>query len=408
MKKEKNAMIKTIKTDSDHAAALERIEQLMDLDPDPNTSAAEELEVLTVLVQNYEAKIVQEVHPDPVDAILFRMEQQNLTQRDLIPFIGSRSKVSEVLSKKRPLTLPMIRALHHGLGIPAKSLLQEQDPIDPESYHIEWERFPTKEMVSRGWLKPYLKHSTDITAALGKFFDELKPVPIIEVLYKKSNHLRSARSMDPYALTAWTARVISLSMKNPPRGKYQKGKIDPDFMRALARLSVFDDGPLLACDYLSQQGLPVIIERHLPNTYLDGSAILTNGERPVIALTLRYDRIDNFWFTLMHELAHVHLHIGKGVGQFYDDLDVDDQADLLENEADVLAGEVLMPQAEWKNSPASKLKSPDAAQHLAKKLGIHPAIVAGRIRHESKEYRLLNNLVGHKKIRVQFERSKPS
>jgi HTH-type transcriptional regulator/antitoxin HigA len=68
----------------------------------------------------------------------------------------------------------------------------------------------------------------------------------------------------------------------------------------------------------------------------------------------------------------------------------------------------LMPQAEWKNSPASKLKSPDAAQHLAKKLGIHPAIVAGRIRHESKEYRLLNNLVGHKKIRVQFERSKPS
>jgi HTH-type transcriptional regulator/antitoxin HigA len=395
-------MLKTIKTDSDFATALQEIERLMDADPDPGTSEVDQLEILTVLVQDYENKKVQNFQSDPVEAIIFRMEQQNLTQRDLIPFIGSRSKVSEVLSRKRPLTLSMMRALHNGLGIPAKSLLQEQDPIALEEYKINWDNFPTKEMLSRGWLEPYLKSAKDNTEALKRFFEDLKPIPIIDVMYKQTNHIRSARSMDQYALAAWTARVINVAQKRKPKGKYNKGKIDADFMRGLVRLSVFDNGPLLACQYLDEQGVAVVVERHLPNTYLDGSAILMNFETPIIALTLRYDRIDNFWFTLMHELAHVCLHMDKGVGQFYDDLDIENQGDLREDEADALASNTLIPEVEWRNSPASKLKSPDAVHHLANKLGIHPAIVAGRIRHKFKEYRLLNNLVGHKKIGILF------
>jgi len=79
----------------------------------------DELDVLTDLVELYEAKHVQMGYPSPVAAIEFRMEQAGLTQRDLIPFIGSRAKVSEVLSGKRRLTLPMARALHEHLGIPA-------------------------------------------------------------------------------------------------------------------------------------------------------------------------------------------------------------------------------------------------------------------------------------------------
>lgn len=395
-------MIKVIKTDEDLAVALKEIEHLMDIDPDPGTNEAERLEILAILVQDYERKRVKNLQVDPVDAILFRMEQQNLTQRDLTPFIGSRSKVSEILSRKRRLTLSMIRALHNGLGIPAESLLQEQDPVALDEYKIEWDRFPVKELVSRGWLSPYVKSSTDNVEALKRFFNDLKPIPIIDVMYRQSNHIRSARTMDRYALAAWTARIISLALKRKPKGKYKKGKIDADFMRGLVRLSVFDNGPLLACQYLDEQGVAVTIEPLLPNTYLDGSAILMNLEYPVIGLTLRHDRIDNFWFTLMHELAHVCLHFDKGVGQFYDDLDVEDQGDLRENEADVLASEALIPQVEWRKSPASKLKSPDAVQQLANKLAIHPAIVAGRIRHEFKDYRVLNQLVGHRKIRSLF------
>ena len=395
-------MLKVIKTDSDYNNALREIESLMDSNPAPETNEAEQLEILTLLVQDYESKNFQLPQTDPVDAIIFRMEQQNLTQRDLIPFIGSRSKVSEILSRKRPLTLSMIRALHNGLGIPAKSLLQEQDPIVLQDYKIVWDEFPIKEMISRGWLKPYLKSTKDSLEALKMFFDDLKPIPISDVMYRKSSHVRSARAMNQYALSAWTARVINVARSRKPKGKYDKGKIDAEFMRGLARLSVFDNGPLLASQYLDEQGISVIIEKHLANTYLDGAAILTNLEYPIIALTLRHDRIDNFWFTLMHELAHVCLHLDKGVNQFYDDLDIGNQGDLREDEADALAGNTLIPEVEWRNSPASKLKSPDAVNHLANKLGIHPAIVAGRMRYKHKDYRLLNKLVGHNKIRNLF------
>jgi HTH-type transcriptional regulator/antitoxin HigA len=395
-------MIKLIKTDEDLATALEEIDRLIDVDPDPGTPEAEQLEILTILVEDFERKKVKNLQVDPVDAIVFRMEQQNLTQRDLIPFIGSRSKVSEVLSRKRPLTLSMIRALHNGLGIPAESLVREQDPLVLEEYKIEWEKFPVKAMASKGWLDRYVRSATDDIDALKRFFSDLKPIPISDVMYRQTHHIRSARTMDRYALAAWTARIISRAREKKPKGKHKKGKIDADFMRGLVRLSVFDNGPLLACQYLDEQGVAVIIEPHLPNTYLDGSAVLMNLEYPVIGLTLRHDRIDNFWFTLMHELAHVCLHLDKGVGQFYDDLDIEDQGDLRENEADVLASEALIPQVEWRKSPASKLKSPDAAQDLANKLAIHPAIVAGRIRHEFKDFRVLNQLVGHKRIRSLF------
>jgi HTH-type transcriptional regulator/antitoxin HigA len=395
-------MINVIRTPKELKEALEEVERLVDADPAPGTPEGDRLELLSILVEDYERKKLSYLQADPVEAIVFRMEQQNLTQRDLVPFIGSRSKVSEVLARKRPLTLAMIKALHNGLGIPAESLLTEQDPNALDEYKIEWERFPVKELRSRGWLDPYLKSTKNNLEALKKFFDDLKPVPMIDVMYRQSNHIRSARKMDRYALAAWTARVISVAQKRKPKGKHKEGRIDEDFMRGLVRLSVFENGPVLACQYLDEQGVAVVIEPHLAGTHLDGSAILTSLDFPVIGLTLRHDRIDNFWFTLMHELAHVHLHFDKGVSQFYDDLDVGDQDDMREQQADATASEALIPQVEWRKSPASKIKSPDAVQHLANKLAIHPAIVAGRIRHESKNFKILTQLVGHKKIRNLF------
>ena len=122
--------IRVLRTEPEYQAALAAIEALMDLDAAPGTSAAERLELLTLLVEDYEKREVPSSLPDPVEAIRFRMEQQGLKQTDLVPFIGSRSKVSEVLSRKRSLTLSMMRALHSGLGIPAQVLLQ--DRTEPE------------------------------------------------------------------------------------------------------------------------------------------------------------------------------------------------------------------------------------------------------------------------------------
>jgi HTH-type transcriptional regulator / antitoxin HigA len=117
-------VIKPIRTEADYETALEKILSLMDAKA--GTPEADELEVLATLVECYETEHYPINLPDPIAAIIFRMEQSEMSHRDLIPYIGSLSKVSEVLSGKLPLTLQMMRSLHHNLGITAEILLQEQ------------------------------------------------------------------------------------------------------------------------------------------------------------------------------------------------------------------------------------------------------------------------------------------
>lgn len=114
---------KVIKTEAEYEAALARVAELMDAQP--GSSDEQALELFALLVEQYEQAHYPIAPPDPVEAILFRMEQEGLTRKDLAPYIGSPSKVSEVLNRKRPLSLSMIRALHKGLGIPADVLVQE-------------------------------------------------------------------------------------------------------------------------------------------------------------------------------------------------------------------------------------------------------------------------------------------
>lgn len=120
--------IRPIHNEKEHRAALERLESLMDAEP--GTEEGDELKVLAALIEVYEEKHYPVEPPDPIEAIRFRMDQQGLTRRDLEPYIRSSGRVSEVLNRKRPLTLPMIRRLHEGLGIPLESLIQ---PVDRTS-----------------------------------------------------------------------------------------------------------------------------------------------------------------------------------------------------------------------------------------------------------------------------------
>lgn len=113
--------IRPIKTKRDYEKALRRIEDLMSAQP--GTDEGDELDVLATLVEVYEQKRFPVRAADPVEAILFRMEQQGLERKDLEAFIGSRHRVSEVLNRKRTLSLDMIRKLHSGLGIPLEVLV---------------------------------------------------------------------------------------------------------------------------------------------------------------------------------------------------------------------------------------------------------------------------------------------
>jgi len=118
-------VVRIIHNDKEHADALAALDRLMDIDPESGTPEADELQLLALVIEDYEKARWPIGLPDPVDAILFCMEQQGLTRRDLEPYIGSRARVSEVLSGKRALSMRMIRALHAGLDIPLEVLVQE-------------------------------------------------------------------------------------------------------------------------------------------------------------------------------------------------------------------------------------------------------------------------------------------
>lgn len=117
--------VRLIKTEEENEAVLARIEELMEMEP--TSAVVDELELLSTLVELFEDKAYPLPALNPMDAIRFRMEQQRLKQKDLVPYIGSKSKVSEILSGKRSLSLSMIRRLHEGLGMPLEILLGQEE-----------------------------------------------------------------------------------------------------------------------------------------------------------------------------------------------------------------------------------------------------------------------------------------
>lgn len=114
--------VRPIKSEADYRAALAEIEQLFD--SSPGTREGDRLEVLTTLVEAYEKRHYSVPAPDPIEAIKYHMESRGLSRGDLEPYIGSRARIAEILNRKRPLSLEMIRRLHNGLGIPAETLIQ--------------------------------------------------------------------------------------------------------------------------------------------------------------------------------------------------------------------------------------------------------------------------------------------
>lgn len=398
--------IHPIRSEADYEATLERIGALMGASA--GSPAFDELEVLTTLVEVYEDKHFPIDFPTPIQAIEFRMEQAGLTQADLAKYIGSRSKVSEVLSGKRNLTLNMIRALNRHLGIPTQVLVGDGTVHKTDDPEIQWERFPIAEMTKRGWFSKFgetLDSAENLIGALIDCAGGRHAVP--QAFYRKNNAARRNASMDPYALQAWCLHVLASARENPPTAKYDEKTIDESFLRFLATLSRLPNGPQRAVEALQQQGVAVIYARHLPKTHLDGAAMRTKEGIPVIGLTLRYDRLDNFWFCLLHEVAHIWKHVSKENSFYVDDLSLTksdhDEDWSIEDEADQLAQNSLIPCEAWRSSGFPKMASPSRIMAFAQSINVHPAIVAGRVRKETGNYRLLSQFVGTNEVRKYFE-----
>lgn len=389
-----------IKNEEQYDRALAYVEGLMDAEP--GTPQEAELELWGTLIELYEDRVHPIALPDTVAAIKFRMEQAGLRQRDLVPYIGSQSKVSEVLSGKRSLSLPMMRRLRDGLGIPAEVLLGSPGSDLPEpATGIEWGRFPVVEMRKRRWIvfrgspQATRENAEALMRDFASPFGDDVALPMCA-----RQHVRDGKQMDAYALCAWKIRVMRLAQEQK-LPEYTPGTVTQDFIRAVARLSYFEGGVALACEYLAKSGIHLVTERHLPKTYLDGAALMMPDDRPLVALTLRFDRLDNFWFTLAHELAHVALHLEGEEEVFFDDLEAGGSSPM-ERDADRLAAEALIPSSAWKSARLGVRSTAAQIRAFANELRVGPAIPAGRIRHEARNHKIFWQLVGRRQVRSVF------
>lgn len=393
--------IRVIKTQRDYDDAVARLSDLMDEEVKAGSNKEGDLELLALVIESYERSKIDPVSPDPIEAILFRMDQMGLGKKDLIPYFGSLPKVSEVLARKRPLSLAMIRKIHKGLGIPAEVLLGDaEDDIDlGQDPQYDYSKFPWQEMLERG----YLQGVVDTVRQAKERGEELMRDFMRDVfsgahrpaLLRAPLHQSGSRVMDDHALLVWRVAVLKKArkQKHTLKTQYKPGSITTEWLRDLAKLSRFEHGPRLAIEYLADIGIILVIEEHFKKTYLDGAAMLDDGT-PVVALTLRHDRIDNFWFALLHELVHVQKHLNLEHLFIADNLDDKTRSSKEEDEADAGAQEALIPASEW--AAANVGSNPTAANaiDLADKLRIHPAIVAGRVRHETENWRLLKGMAG--------------
>lgn len=379
--------LRVIRDELQYAALLEQAKELALADPMPGSQEAERLAVISVLLEKFEETRFRFEAPDPIEAIVYRLAELGMKQKDFAKIVGSTSRASEVLARKRGLTIEMIRAIHDQLRIPAEILIGHPKQDESGNPEIDWKKFPIKEMQKRGWFDVDLAEGKTGEQLVRSFFSRT-PAQNAPVLLRKTLSGVS-KDENKYAIYAWIARVLIRARDyKKPEVRYVSGSITDEFLKQLAKLSRSIDGPKIAVEFLAMKGVILIIEPHLPKTKLDGAAMLDQDGTPIIGLTLRYNRVDYFWFTLMHELIHVQRHLTRQSSAFVDEEEFDCE-DEREAEANFLAADAFIPRHVWQASEALKTRRSEAVIKLADSLMIHPSIVAGRIQRETNNYRIL-------------------
>lgn len=377
--------IKPIRSEADHAAALKLAGSLMTRN---DQNSIDQLEILHMLIERWEAPRLSPIMVTPAEAIRFRMEQGGLKPRDLAPYLGTKSRVSEILSGQRQPTVDQIRALNQHLGIPIASLI---GPIrhEPPRRVSTVSQSAIDKLRSMGFIKPketwdaFLARTTKLSPAMA--------------MLRKTRTDRTNAKTDLAALEGWCGAVLLEAEKVELPVRRKKDLTAKD-ARQLAALSVHADWAARLRPAMTDLGVVLVFVEHLPGTFLDGAALCRRDGAPVIALTLRHDRLDNFWFTLLHEFAHVCCHLGPEASIILDDLEVS-SSDQIEAEADAFAKNALIPDVLWSSKTSPDLSSQDVLD-IAAEASVHPSIVAGRWRWENNDYRRFSRMLGRGEART--------
>ncbi len=270
-----------------------------------------------------------------------------------------------------------------------------------KSVEIDWHRFPVAEMYRRGWFEDFTGSLKDVKEQ-ASFLAEAYVTSVIQkpATSRLRRSMRLGSGIDLYSLRAWECRILHLANEATAVSTYDRAYLNENWLRELVQESRHENGPIRAYERLAEVGITLIIEPHLRKTYLDGAAFIYGG-KPIIGMTLRYDRLDNFWFVLFHELIHIKKHLRvEGLVSIFDDFDA--EADEFEREADKLALEALIAEDEWEMTLSRYVQNDESIASDAEKLKIHRAIIAGRIRYESNNYIIFGNLIGQGQVRKHF------
>ena len=390
-----------IKSEQQHREALAEVERLAADDPAMGSAEGDRLELFAKLVEDYEKQKFSFARPDPLSAIRFRMEERGLRQKDLAPILGGKNRVSEVLSGKRALTLGMVRSLSESLHIPAELLVREPAaPYGSDDSDDDEENIYMPALVKAGFFL-----NEDISQLTARDVVQRYLKPQRGPLYLKRTITYGATpDTDKTNLRLWVGRVRELALTSrKQRGSWRDGTLSEDFLAYIARLSWSERGPRLAQEFLGEKGIALVLLPVLPHTKLDGAAMLDSEGAPVVGMTLRQDRLDNFWFTLTHELVHAWKHLPEKEWVITDE-GIEDgvEDDAKEAEANRIARDAFIPRAAWKRSEAYLKPSVESIRAFAHKLQIHPAVIAGRLRKERTGYGNFSGLVGQKQVRKHF------
>lgn len=395
--------IKPIRTRDDYNKAVALLADLIEKNPAVDTPEDTKIRVLTNLIEDFENAALPDYEADPIEAIKLRMDQLGLKDKDLVDYLGSRSRVSEVLSGRRPLTVPMIKNIEEGLGIPASILVGSS----VEKRNKRWSLKTLTIMAQRGYFgQDHTNLDPKKILDMGLLKTLFSGQSLASTALLRQTNYRDISNIDKYHMEAWMSKVLSEALQlidDNDVPAFDKSNLSEELLSKLFKLSSKPNGVNEVILALRELGIVVVIEPHLPSTRLDGATLFTNNNA-VIGLTIRFDRLDNFWFTLAHELAHTYLHSESDYDAFFDKLfNEGTETSQLENEADALAGELLIPTDIWKTSPLRYGSTPTLVKIFADKIGVHPSVVAGRIRHDSKDWSVHSDIINNEKVRHLFE-----
>jgi HTH-type transcriptional regulator/antitoxin HigA len=335
----------------------------------------------------------------PGEILQEELDSRGWSQADLADILGRPVQaVNEIIAGKKAITPDTAVALSKALGTSPEYWLNLESAYrldlldkrqgngnDIERRSRLYSAAPVKEMVKRRWITvPNHRDLDQVEEEVCRFLNvqSLDDPPQLAFAARKSarTHPHSSSQL------AWACRVKQMAAKMKV-GRYSESKLQR-VIKGLPRLSVSHKETRKLPSLLAELGIRFVIVEHLPKTRIDGASLWLDGQKPVVALSLRYDRVDCFWFTLMHELAHV-LASDARAEMLVDDSLVGKDAEPAENKiniearADKMASEWLIPLKALQKflDQTNPFISRREVLAFADELGVHPAIAVGRLQH---------------------------